>query len=80
MGRWLRPGGWLLATAGYRAWTGTEDHWLGGDTPMWWSHADAAAYRTWIEHAGLSIVTQDVVPEGDGAHALFWARRFDPVQ
>jgi SAM-dependent methyltransferase len=81
IGRWLRPGGWLLATTGYRAWTGTEDHWLGGDTPMWWSHADAVTYRTWIEQAGLSIVTQDVVPEGDGAHALFWARRpVDPAQ
>jgi SAM-dependent methyltransferase len=81
IGRWLRHGGWLLATTGYRAWTGTEDHWLGGDTPMWWSHADAATYRTWIEQAGLSIVTQDVVPEGDGAHALFWARRpVDPAR
>jgi SAM-dependent methyltransferase len=81
IGRWLGRGGWLLATTGYRAWTGTEDHWLGGDTPMWWSHADAATYRTWIEQADLSIVTQDVVPEGDGAHALFWARRpVDPAR
>ena len=75
IGRWLRPGGWLLATTGHRAWTGTEDHWLGGDAPMWWSHADAATYRTWIEQAGLSLVTQDVVPEGDAAHTLFWARQ-----
>jgi SAM-dependent methyltransferase len=79
IGRWLRPGGWLLATTGQHAWTGTEDHWLGGDTPMWWSHADAATYRSWIEQAGLSVVTQELVPEGDGAHALFWARRpLDP--
>jgi SAM-dependent methyltransferase len=75
IGRWLRPGGWLLASTGHRAWTGTEDGWLGGDVPMWWSHADAATYRTWIERAGLAIVAQEVVPEGDGAHALFWARR-----
>jgi SAM-dependent methyltransferase len=75
IGRWLRPGGWLLATTGHQAWTGTEDDWLGGGTPMWWSHADAATYRTWIERAGLSVVTQEVVPEGDAAHALFWARR-----
>jgi SAM-dependent methyltransferase len=75
IGRWLGPGGWLLATTGHRAWTGTEDHWLGGDTPMWWSHADAATYRTWIEQAGLSIVTQEVVSDGDGAHSLFWARQ-----
>jgi SAM-dependent methyltransferase len=75
IGRWLRPGGWLLATTGHGAWTGREDHWLGGDAPMWWSHADAATYRAWIEQAGLSVVAQEVIPEGDGAHALFWARR-----
>jgi SAM-dependent methyltransferase len=75
IGRWLRPGGWLLATTGQRAWTGTEDGWLGGEAPMWWSHADAATYRAWIEQAGLVVVAQEVVPEGDGAHALFWARR-----
>jgi 2-polyprenyl-3-methyl-5-hydroxy-6-metoxy-1,4-benzoquinol methylase len=72
---WLRPGGWLLATAGHRAWTGTEDDWLGGATPMWWSHADAATYRAWIEQAGLRVVTEEFVPEGRGGHALFWARR-----
>jgi SAM-dependent methyltransferase len=77
IGRWLRPGGWLLATTGHSAWTGTEDHWLGGEAPMWWSHADAATYRDWIEQAGLSVVAREVISEGDGVHALFWARRFD---
>jgi hypothetical protein len=38
---WLRPPGRLLAVAGYSAWTGTEDDWLGGHAPMWRSHADA---------------------------------------
>jgi 2-polyprenyl-3-methyl-5-hydroxy-6-metoxy-1,4-benzoquinol methylase len=75
IGRWLRPGGWFLATTGQRAWTGTEDGWLGGEAPMWWSHADAATYRAWIEQAGLSVVAQEGIPEGKGAHALFWARR-----
>jgi 2-polyprenyl-3-methyl-5-hydroxy-6-metoxy-1,4-benzoquinol methylase len=42
---WLRPGGWLLATTGHEAWTGTEDNWLGGPAAMWWSHADASTYR-----------------------------------
>jgi hypothetical protein len=42
---------------------------------MWWSHADAASYRDWIERAGLSDVAQEVICEGDGVHALFWARR-----
>jgi hypothetical protein len=31
----------LLATTGWTAWTGTEDNWLGGPAPMWWSQADA---------------------------------------
>jgi len=72
---WLRPSGWLLAVTGHRFWTGTEDNWLGGPAPMWWSHADAATYRTWLERAGLQITTEAFVPEGDGGHALFWARR-----
>ena len=73
--RWLRPGGWLLATTGQDAWTGTEDHWLGGPAAMWWSHADAATYRSWISQAGLEITSQQHVPEGGSGHALFWARK-----
>jgi SAM-dependent methyltransferase len=43
--------------------------------PMWWSHADAATYRSWITQAGLSIEREELVPEGDSGHALFWASR-----
>lgn len=73
---WLKPGGWLLATAGQQAWTGTEENWLGGGATMWWSHADADTYAAWIDQAGLLIEEQDVVTEAAGAeHSLFWARR-----
>jgi SAM-dependent methyltransferase len=72
---WLRPGGCLLATVGHGAWTGTEDNWLGGPAPMWWSHADAATYRSWLQQADLVITSEDVVPEGSSAHTLFWAYR-----
>jgi SAM-dependent methyltransferase len=75
IGGWLRPGGWLLATTGQEAWTGTEEGWLGGSATMWWSHADAATYRDWIARAGLEVTAQELVPEGAGGHALFWARR-----
>jgi SAM-dependent methyltransferase len=71
---WLRPGGLLVATTGHGAWTGTEDDWLGGGATMWWSHADAATYREWLEAAGFAVERQEFVPEGDGGHALFWAR------
>jgi SAM-dependent methyltransferase len=72
---WLRPGGLLVATTGYGAWTGLEENWLDGGAAMWWSHADAATYRDWITSAGLEIEREDFLPEGDGGHALFWARR-----
>ena len=75
VGCWLRPAGWLLAVAGQRAWTGTEQNWLGGQNAMWWSQADATTYRSWLEQAGLQVTEQEFVPEGDGGHALFWARR-----
>jgi 2-polyprenyl-3-methyl-5-hydroxy-6-metoxy-1,4-benzoquinol methylase len=72
---WLRPGGWLLATTGHDRWTGSADNWLGGPAAMWWSHADAATYRTWLLQAGLEITAHEYIPEGDSGHALFWARR-----
>jgi 2-polyprenyl-3-methyl-5-hydroxy-6-metoxy-1,4-benzoquinol methylase len=74
---WLRPGGILLATAGAKQWTGTQDGWLGGSAPMWWSHADAATYRRWITRAGLRIESELFVPEGSSGHQLFWAA-YDP--
>jgi SAM-dependent methyltransferase len=73
--RWLRPGGWLLATTGQDAWTGTQDNWLGGPATMWWSHADAATYRSWLRQAGLEVTGQQFHPEGTSGHALFWARQ-----
>jgi SAM-dependent methyltransferase len=73
--RWLAPSGWLLVVAGQDAWTGSSDHWLDGQAPMWWSQAGAATYRTWLQDAGLRVAEQEFVPEGDGGHALFWARK-----
>ncbi|WP_020668036.1 class I SAM-dependent methyltransferase [Amycolatopsis nigrescens] len=72
---WLRPGGRLLATTGHRATTGAESDWLGSGATMWWSQADAETYDSWLGEAGLLVEDRDFVPEGDGGHALFWARR-----
>ena len=73
--RWLVPGGWLLLTAGWRSWTGSEDGWLGGPARMWWSHADVGTYRRWLTEAGLVIRREAYVPEDDSGHSLFWAQR-----
>jgi hypothetical protein len=43
---------------------------------MWWSHAGAATYRDWMQHAGLRLTAEELVPDDDdGHHLLFWARR-----
>lgn len=73
--RWLRPGGWFLATMGHGAWTGTDENWLGGGAPMWWSHADADTNRSWLTAAGFLIEHEEFVPEGDGGAVLFRARK-----
>jgi cyclopropane fatty-acyl-phospholipid synthase-like methyltransferase len=72
---WLRPSGSFVATTGQGAWTGVEENWLGSGAAMWWSHADADTYRTWISDCGLTIEREEFVPEGDVGHAFFWARR-----
>jgi cyclopropane fatty-acyl-phospholipid synthase-like methyltransferase len=70
--RWLRPGGYLLATLGSGAWTGTEDNWLGA--PMYWSHADRATYVAWLEEVGFEIGWTRFIPEGTGGHTLILAK------
>jgi len=72
---WLHPGGLFVATVGSTAWTGAEQNWLGGDAPMWWSHADAATTRIWIEGAGFVVEREEFVAEGSGGHTLLWASR-----
>lgn len=71
---WLVPDGVLLLTAGWAAWTGIEDDWLGSGASMWWSQAGVATYRQWLQQAGFRVSGEAFVPEGDGGHSLFWAR------
>ena len=73
--QWLRPGGLFVATVGSTAWTGAEQNWLGGDVPMWWSHADASTTRTWLERAGLVVEREEFVAEGTSGHTLLWSNR-----
>jgi cyclopropane fatty-acyl-phospholipid synthase-like methyltransferase len=71
--RWLKPGGYFLATVGSRAWTGTDQDWHGA--PMFWSHADQATYVAWLEDSGFAISWTRFIPEGAGGHTLLLAKR-----
>ena len=73
VGRWLRPGGYLLATVGTRAWTGKEDDWHGA--PMYWSHADRETYLRWLKQAGFAVLWTRFIPEGRSGHTLLLAKR-----
>lgn len=68
VGEWLRPGGVFLATVGHEALTRTGDFY---GAPMYWSHADAETYCTWLTAAGIDIVEREFIPEDPhGGHEL----------
>jgi len=69
--RWLRPGGAFLAIVGHGRWTGLESY-LGA--PMFWDHADTAAYLEWLRDVGLAPVWDRFIPEGSSGHTLVLAR------
>jgi SAM-dependent methyltransferase len=70
--RWLRPGGYLLATVGSNAWTGIEDDWHGAR--MYWSHADRATYAVWLDETGFEVLWSRFIPEGTGGHTLVFGK------
>lgn len=69
--RWLRPAGLFLAIVGHEQWTGVEDY-LGA--PMFWDHADAATYFTWLEGDQFEVLWTRFIPEGSSGHTLLLAR------
>jgi SAM-dependent methyltransferase len=76
MYEWLQPGGYLLATVGFDAWTGTEENWLddaGGQ--MYWSHADKATYERWCMSQGFRLCWMRFIPEGNSGHTLLLAQK-----
>jgi SAM-dependent methyltransferase len=76
---WLQPGGYLMATVGAGAWTGTEENWLDvAGAQMYWSHADTVTYREWLVEQGFVVCWSRFIPEGNGGHSLFLAQR--PVE
>jgi SAM-dependent methyltransferase len=73
---WLRPSGYLLATVGHDAWTGTDEAYLGvPGGRMCWSHADEATNVRWVREAGLQVHWTRFVPEGASGHTLLFAQK-----
>lgn len=77
---WLVPGSLFILIAGHDAWEGVEEDWLGSGAPMYWSHSDAATYRTWLEETGFEVLQQRFIPEGTSGHELFRTRSRMPVE
>lgn len=72
---WLRPGGVLMIITGHTATDSVERDWLGvpGAT-MYWSRADWATYRRWLDELGYVLAHDEFVAEDDGGHHLAVAR------
>jgi SAM-dependent methyltransferase len=65
---WLAPGGLFLATVGHASCTRVGDFY---GAPMYWSHADAATYCTWLGDAGIDVIEREFIPEAPhGGHEL----------
>ena len=73
---WLSDKGLAILVVGSRAWTGTEDDWLGvSGATMYWSHADSETYRKWFLDCGFSVLQEAFVPEAKGGHQRFLLRK-----
>jgi SAM-dependent methyltransferase len=68
---WLQPEGYLLVTVGSTPWTGTEANWLNvSGATMFWSHADAKTYESWLIVTGFKVRWSKFIPEGNGGHQI----------
>ncbi len=71
VGRWLRPGGLLVATMGATASPGSvEDDWLG--VPMYFSQHDAETNKRLVQGAGLRLLcAREETTDEDGVPVTF---------
>lgn len=77
--RWLRPGGYFLATLTVTDFDGGEDDWEGWGAPMRWSHFEAETNRAMLREAGFESVHAEprTGPGASGDETWLWvlARR-----
>ncbi|MDP9359547.1 MAG: class I SAM-dependent methyltransferase, partial [Chloroflexota bacterium] len=73
IGRWLRPGGLLVATMGAASLPGDiEEDWLG--VPMYFSHHDAETNKRLVQDAGMRLLSarEETSDEDDGPVTFLW--------
>ncbi|MGW4519786.1 class I SAM-dependent methyltransferase [Amycolatopsis sp. NPDC004378] len=70
--RWLRPGGWFLASLGCSEANGVEDDWLG--TPMFFSSHSTAENRRLLAASGFTLLVDEPVTmrEPEGPATFHW--------
>ncbi|RDB05404.1 class I SAM-dependent methyltransferase [Runella aurantiaca] len=73
--QWLRPNGYFLCVVGADEWTGTETNWIESGTLMYWSHADADTYQSWLIKTGFTIMKRHFVAEGAAGHTFFFVQK-----
>ncbi len=73
IGRWLRPGGLLVATMGAASLPGdVEENWLG--VPMYFSHHDAETNKRLVQDAGMRLLSahEETSDEDGGPVTFLW--------
>jgi 2-polyprenyl-3-methyl-5-hydroxy-6-metoxy-1,4-benzoquinol methylase len=76
IGSWIKADGHFMATVAMNSDEYTEKDWLGVQgANMFWSHAELSTTRKWINDAGISIVYEKYIPEGNHGHQLIFGKK-----
>lgn len=67
----LRPGGFLAIHMGWGDWVGTEENWLGGGAPMYWSHYGKEKNLVLFQRARFDVIQSKASTQKDGGTHLF---------
>lgn len=73
--RVLKPGGLLAIHMGWGDWVGTEENWLGGGAPMYWSHYGRRRNVALIQQAKFDVITSRGSKQKDGTHLFVLAQK-----
>lgn len=74
----LKPGGYFLATVGYKRWIGKEENWLGSGETMYWSHLGKEENLEMLSKAGFTIIKKEIENDQvsvEGRHFVVLCRK-----